>query len=89
MPHPSNKTSTASLATLMRKAITQAADVSPAIAKKFSYHALRVGGINYYRKLGVPLELRAQMADHRSLACSRRYLRLLPAEQFAILASLR
>ena len=89
VPHPSNRMSTSSLATLMRKAISQVAMVPPAVANKFSYHALRVGGINYYRKLGVPLELRAQMADHRSLECSRRYLRLLPTEQFAILASLR
>ena len=61
--------------------------LSPAEARKFSIHGLRVGGINFYRKQGVSVSLRAQMADHKSIETSRGYLRLLPQEQFAALKS--
>ena len=87
-PHPRNAMSTSSFITLMRQALCEVCGLSPAQAAVFSFHSLRVGGINYYRHLGVSIGMRAQIAVHKSLRTSRRYLRLLPFEQFHELATM-
>ena len=69
----------------MRMALEEVCDISAEQAKYFSTHSLRVAGINFYRKLGAPIDLRAQMADHASIESAKRYLRMYPAEQFGIL----
>ena len=74
--------STQSFLALIRKALVKVCGLLPSKAKRFTVHALRVGGINYYWRLGVSLEIRAQMADHMSLPSSIRYLRMKPADQF-------
>ena len=84
-PHRTNGMSSASLTRLARTALTEVCGLSATDAKKFTIHGLRVGGINFYRKRGVSVSMRAQMADHKSIETSRRYLRLLPHEQFATL----
>ena len=86
-PHASNGISAPSFTRLARKALSEVCGLTTADAKKYSIHGLRVGGINFYRKRGVSVSLRAQMADHKSIETSRRYLRLLPHEQFATLTS--
>ena len=68
--------------TLMRQALCEVCGLSPSQAAIFSFHSLRVGGINYYRRLGVSIGMRAKIAAHKSLSTSRKYLRLLPFEQF-------
>ena len=78
--------STSSLLALIRRALREVCGLSKDQAKRFTLHSLRVGGINYYRRLGVPLETRAQLADHLSLPSALRYQRLPPAEQIAILS---
>ena len=81
-PHPKNPMSTDSLVTLMRQALGEVCGLSPGQAVTFRFHSLRVGGINYYRRIGVSIGMRAQIAAHKSLQVSRRYLRLLSFEQF-------
>ena len=87
-PNPKSALSSKSLLFLIRMALREVCGLSFAQAGRFSVHALRVGGINYYRRLGVPLELRAQMADHMSLPSSLRYLRMEPADQFRAITSI-
>ena len=77
---------TTSLLALIRMALRQVCGLSAEQAARFTVHSLRVGGINYYRRLGVPLETRAQLADHLSLPSALRYQRLSPAEQIKILS---
>ena len=79
---------TKSLLSLIRMALREVCSLTRKQAKRFTTHSLRVGGINYYRLLGVPTELRAQMADHLSLASARRYLRMAPQEQIHILGKI-
>ena len=86
-PHPANRMSTTSFTRLIRKALVEVCGLAKSEALKFTVHGLRVGGINFYRRRGVSVSLRAQMADHQSLESSRRYLRLLPAEQLSVLDS--
>ena len=81
-PHPSNPLSPASFCTLIRMALRQVCGLTDEQAKIFSVHSLRVGGINYYKSIGVSIGMRAKIAAHKSLRTSRRYLRLLPIEQF-------
>ena len=81
-PHRRNAMSTSSLMTLMRQALCEVCGLSPTQAGTFTFHSLRVGGINHYRRLGVSIGMRAKIAAHKSLATSRKYLRLLPFEQF-------
>ena len=78
--------STSSLLALIRRALREVCGMSKDQAMRFTLHSLRVGGINYYRRLGVPLETRAQLADHLSLPSAIRYQRLSPAEQVSILS---
>ena len=80
--------STTSLVTLLRLALRKICGLSKAQAVMFTAHSLKVGGINYYNQLGVSIGMRALIASHKSLATSRRYLRLLPAEQFEELKSM-
>ena len=87
VPHPTNHISTVSFRTLIRKALKDVCGMSTEQAKAFSTHCFRVGGINYLARLGVPLETRAKLAGHKSLASSRAYLRALPAEQFSVLTA--
>ena len=70
---------------LIRLALVEVCGLPWDKARKFTMHALRVGGINYYRRLGVPLETRAQLADHLSLPSAVRYQRLAPHEQIDLL----
>jgi len=81
VPNPDNAMSSDSLIKLIRRALCEVCGLSAEQAAAFTIHALRVGGINMYRRLGISTSMRAQMADHASLETSRRYLRLLPAEQ--------
>ena len=87
-PNRTNPLSTSSLCSLMRKALHEVCGLSAAQAARFTVHALRVGGINYYRSIGVPIGMRALIASHKSLVTSRRYLRLLPAQQIQDLANM-
>ena len=80
--------SSASLLRLMRQALVQVCGLSEVQARRFTVHSLRVGGINYYRSLGVSTELRAQLADHFSLRSNLRYLRMNPTDQIKILDSI-
>ena len=66
----------------------QVCGLSPVQDRRFTIHSLRVGGINYYRSLGVSTELRAQLADHLSLRSNLRYLRMKPTDQIKILDSI-
>ena len=88
VPNARNAISSSSLLSLIRKALRDVCGLSAAQADQFTIHSLRVGGINFYRQLGVPLELRAQLADHMSLPSSIRYLRMSPAEQMNTLATI-
>ena len=87
-PNKGRRMSTATLLNLTRRALREVCGLSATQARRFTVHSLRVGGINYYRSLGVSTELRAQLADHMSLASSLRYLRLRPADQIDILSSI-
>ena len=87
LPHASNGISAASFTRLARLALREVCGLCNGDALKYSIHDLRVGGINFYRRHGVSVSLRAQMADHKSIETSRRYLRLLPHEEFASLRS--
>ena len=87
-PNPSRAMSTKTLLSFMRQALREICGMTVTQAARFTVHSLRVGGINYYRSLGVSTELRAQLADHMSLASSLRYLRLRPADQINILSSI-
>ena len=80
-PHPANPLSTSSLRVLMRQALVECCGISSAQAARFTPHSLRVAGINLYRRMGVPLSLRAQIAGHASIESNRRYLRLSGPEQ--------
>ena len=85
-PSPKSRMASSSLLRLVRRALREVCGLSPEQAKRFTIHSLRVGGINYYRRLGVPLETRAQLADHLSLPSALRYQRLPPAEQVRLLS---
>ena len=80
-PNRSNRMSASSFSALMRLALQEVCGLSPSQAAKFNVHSLRVGGINYYKRSGVSIGMRAAIASHKSLATSKLYLRLLPAEQ--------
>ena len=86
VPHHSNRLSQGSFVTLMRQALMQVCGMSEANAKRFTLHSLRVGGINYYKRIGVPIRNRAAMASHKSIETSRGYLRMLPSEQIREIA---
>ena len=88
VPNESHRLSRTSMVHLMRKALTEVCGISEANARRFTAHSLRVGGLNYYTRLGVSLGMCAQIASHKSLATSRTYLRLLPAEQLHELGSM-
>ena len=88
VPHVSHSLSRASMVHLMRKALTEVCGVSDTSAKRFTAHSLRVGGLNYYKRIGVSLGMCAQIASHKSITTSRTYLRLLPVEQLHELGSM-
>lgn len=85
-PHESNPLSYTSLLTLMRQALMQVCGLSAQQASRFTVHSLRVGGINYYKRIGVSIGMRAQIASHKSLVTSRKYLRMLPVERLVELS---
>lgn len=76
----------ASLATLIRQALVQVCRLSAQQSARFTVHSLRVGGINYYKRIGVSIGIRDQIASHKSLVTSRKYLSLLPVEQLVELS---
>ena len=88
VPSRDTAMSLASLLFLIRRALTIACGLSKLQASRFTVHSLRVGGINYYRLLGVPLEMRSQLADHIALSSSLRYLRMEPQQQINVLSSI-
>ena len=88
-PNKSNRMSTSSFATLLRLALREVCGLSDEDAAKFNVQSLRVGGINYYKRAGVGIGMRAAIASHKSLATSKLYLRLLPTEQLRELNALR
>ena len=53
-PNPSNRMSTSSFASLIRMALQEVCGLPKAQANKFNVHSLRVGGINFYKRSGVP-----------------------------------
>ena len=65
----------------MRQAISEVCGVPAQQTQRFTVHSLRVGGLNYYKRIGVPIESCADIASHRSIRTSNRYLRMLPYEQ--------
>ena len=65
---------TSSFATLLRLALQEVCGLSKADADKFNVHSLRVGSINYYKRSGVSIGMRAAIASHKSLATSKLYL---------------
>ena len=85
-PHTQNNLSSDSFLLLLRRALMEVCGLSAQQALRFTLHSLRVGGINYYKRLGVSIGMRAQIASHKSLQTSRRYLRLLPHERLSELA---
>lgn len=87
-PHPKKSISSTSLLRLIRRALREACGLSMNQSCSYSTHSLRVGGINFYRAIGVPLELRAQLADHMTLPSSLRYLRMAPSDQMSVLAKI-
>ena len=88
VPNTRSAISSSSLLSLIRRALREVCGLSAVQASRITVHSLRVGGINFYRQLGVPLELRAQLADHMSLPSSIRYLRMSPSEQMNTLATI-
>lgn len=86
VPHPANRMSQASLLGLIRQALVQVCGLTESQAARFTVHSLRVGGINYYKRIGVSIGMRAQIASHKSLSTSRKYLRLLPVEKLVELS---
>ena len=87
-PHRSNRLSQSSFVTLMRSALVQVCGLSQNTASRFTIHSVRVGGINYYKRIGVPIGMRAKIASHKSLVTSRKYLRLLPVERLSELSDM-
>ena len=81
VPHQTNKLSQSSFVTLMRMALVEVCGISQRSAHRFTIHSVRVGGINYYKRIGIPIGIRAIIASHKSLVTSRQYLRLLPVER--------
>lgn len=88
VPHGSNRLSQASLVSLIRQALVDVCGLSEQQAARFTVHSLRVGGINYYKRIGVSIGMRAKIASHKSLVTSRKYLRLLPIEKLVELSSM-
>ena len=88
-PNPQNRMSMSSFARLMRLALQEVCGLTKAQADKFTIHSLRVGGINFYKRSSVSIGMRAAIASHKSLATSKLYLRLLPAEQLRELNAIR
>ena len=88
VPHSANCLSQASLVTLIRQALMEVCGLSEQQAARFTVHSLRVGGINYYKRIGVSIGMRAKIASHKSLVTSRKYLRLLPIEKLVELSAM-
>ena len=88
VPHPSNRLSQQSLVFLMRQALVQVCGISERMSRRFTAHSMRVGGINYYKRIGVPIGMTAIIASHKSLVTSRQYLRMLPVEKLSELSQM-
>ena len=82
--HAANHVSTTSVRNALRKALVEVCGLTPAQAKLFSGHSMRVGGSNFMRKLGVADEVHRLMGGWASLASSRGYFQLPATEQFEI-----
>ena len=74
VPHHRNRLSQSSFVAMMRRALISVCGMSTFNAARFTFHSLRVGGINYYKRIGVPIHARAAIASHKSVETSRRYL---------------
>ena len=81
VPNPNSTISHRSVTALLRTALTEVCGLTEAQAEGYSIHGLRVGGLNYYRRIGVSTSLLTDLASHTSI----RYLRLLPTEQLHML----
>ena len=57
-------------------------------SKLFTGHALRVGGSNFMRKVGMHHEIHRKMGGWMTLAAAQGYMALTPAEQFSYTMSL-
>ena len=88
VPNPSSPISHRSATSLLRMALREVCGLSESQAEGYSIHGLRVGGLNYYRRIGVTTSLLADLASHASIHTTRRYLRLLPTEQLQMLDSM-
>ena len=87
-PNPRNRLGQSSFVKLMRSALVEVCALTKRQARRFTIHSLRVGGINYYKRCGVSIGMRAKIAAHKDLRTARRYLRQLPVEQIAELSSM-
>ena len=57
-------------------------------AKLYTGHAMRVGGSNYMRKIGMSSDIHRRMGGWMSLTSAQGYMALSPAEQFRYTVSL-
>ena len=89
VPNPTSGISTASFLSLLRRALQQICGLSREQAAKFTLHSLRVGGMNYLHRMGVPIAMCAKLMAHKSPATSRLYLRRFAADLIGELATMR
>jgi hypothetical protein len=61
--------------------LVQVCKFAPAVAKLFTGHALRVGGSNYMRRLGLSDEVHRKLGGWMSIQSSQAYMVLSPREQ--------
>ena len=68
----------------MRKALLDAVPLmTPAWSKLYSGHAMRVGGSNHMRKIGIADDIHKRLGGWMTLTAAQGYMALSPAEQFA------
>ena len=82
---PNSCMSVQSFRKLLRTALVQCCNITPAQASNFGTHSFRIAAIELLRKNGVSAELRQQMGDWMSSKVALRYLQLDAAAQFEIL----
>ena len=78
-----NHVSQQSVVKAMRHALTECVPLmTRAWAKCYSGHALRVGGSNHMRRLGVEDDIHRRMGGWMTLVAAQGYMALTPSEQF-------
>ena len=89
VPNTSSGISTSSFLSLLRRALQQICGLTHEQAAKFTLHSLRVGGMNYLHRMGVPIPMCAKLMAHKSPATSRLYLRRFAADLIGELTTMR